>query len=94
LSRTGQRPVLWDEKRGKIMSIDDFSTGPHTAALTPGADRNTQTGTPPTAQACSFCGKKYHEVTKLIAGPGVFICTECVELCNEIWEDEGSNIAT
>jgi ATP-dependent Clp protease ATP-binding subunit ClpX len=31
---------------------------------------------------CSFCGKSQHEVRKLIAGPTVFICEECVELCN------------
>jgi ATP-dependent Clp protease ATP-binding subunit ClpX len=33
---------------------------------------------------CSFCGKIQHEVRKLIAGPSVFICDECVELCNDI----------
>ena len=33
---------------------------------------------------CSFCGKSQHEVRKLIAGPTVFICDECVELCMEI----------
>ena len=33
---------------------------------------------------CSFCGKSQHEVRKLIAGPSVFICDECVELCNDI----------
>ena len=33
---------------------------------------------------CSFCGKSQHEVSKLIAGPGVFICDECVELCGDI----------
>jgi ClpX C4-type zinc finger/Glyoxalase superfamily protein len=37
---------------------------------------------------CSFCGKSQHEVRKLIAGPEVFICDECVELCNEIIETE------
>ena len=37
---------------------------------------------------CSFCGKSQHEVRKLIAGPSVFICDECVELCNDIiWEE-------
>jgi hypothetical protein len=34
---------------------------------------------------CSFCGKSQHEVRKLIAGPTVFICDECVELCDEIF---------
>jgi ATP-dependent Clp protease ATP-binding subunit ClpX len=33
---------------------------------------------------CSFCGKSQHEVRKLIAGPTVFICDECVELCMDI----------
>jgi ATP-dependent protease Clp ATPase subunit len=33
---------------------------------------------------CSFCGKSQHEVRKLIAGPSVFICDECVDLCNDI----------
>ena len=37
---------------------------------------------------CSFCGKSQHEVRKLIAGPTVFICDECVELCNEILGEE------
>ena len=43
---------------------------------------------------CSFCGKSQHEVRKLIAGPSVFICDECIELCNDIiaeeWEEEKS----
>ncbi|HEY5566083.1 MAG TPA: ATP-dependent Clp protease ATP-binding subunit ClpX [Gammaproteobacteria bacterium] len=37
---------------------------------------------------CSFCGKSQHEVRKLIAGPSVFICDECVELCNDIIREE------
>ena len=37
---------------------------------------------------CSFCGKSQHEVKKLIAGPTVFICDECVELCNDIIVEE------
>src|SRR5690606_25592170 len=37
---------------------------------------------------CSFCGKSQHEVRKLIAGPSVFICDECIELCNDIIRDE------
>ena len=48
---------------------------------------------------CSFCGKSQHEVRKLIAGPSVFVCDECVELCNDIIrsetasEETGSEIA-
>ncbi|MBL0942087.1 MAG: ATP-dependent Clp protease ATP-binding subunit ClpX, partial [Alphaproteobacteria bacterium] len=37
---------------------------------------------------CSFCGKSQHEVKKLIAGPTVFICDECVELCTDIIREE------
>jgi ATP-dependent Clp protease ATP-binding subunit ClpX len=40
---------------------------------------------------CSFCGKSQHEVRKLIAGPSVFICDECVELCNDIIREEVQN---
>ena len=36
---------------------------------------------------CSFCGKSQHEVRKLIAGPTVFICDECVELCKDIIQE-------
>ncbi len=39
---------------------------------------------------CSFCGKNQDEVNKLIAGPDVFICDECIDLCNEIVQDESS----
>ena len=42
---------------------------------------------------CSFCGKSQHEVRKLIAGPSVFICDECIELCNDIIRDEINNDA-
>ena len=37
---------------------------------------------------CSFCGKSQRQVKKLIAGPGVYICDECIDLCNEIIEEE------
>ncbi|QSI75497.1 ATP-dependent Clp protease ATP-binding subunit ClpX [Niveibacterium microcysteis] len=43
---------------------------------------------------CSFCGKSQHEVRKLIAGPSVFICDECIELCNDIIRDEVGGDAT
>ena len=39
---------------------------------------------------CSFCGKTQDQVRKLVAGPGVYICDECIELCNEIIEEEFS----
>ncbi|PNE10303.1 MAG: hypothetical protein CR217_15040 [Beijerinckiaceae bacterium] len=40
---------------------------------------------------CSFCGKSQHEVRKLIAGPTVFICDECVELCMDIFREENKS---
>src|ERR1700739_4513853 len=43
---------------------------------------------------CSFCGKSQHEVKKLIAGPSVFICDECIDLCNEIIRDEAAGSGT
>ena len=42
---------------------------------------------------CSFCGKNQKEVTKLIAGPAVYICDECIQLCSEIIEEEGEKEA-
>ena len=40
------------------------------------------------ARRCSFCGKREGEVVKLIAGPGVYICDQCIDLCNEIIAEE------
>src|SRR5487761_1897052 len=40
---------------------------------------------------CSFCGKSQHEVKKLIAGPSVFVCDECVALCNDIMKEEAQS---
>lgn len=42
---------------------------------------------------CSFCGKSQHEVKKLIAGPSVFICDECVDLCNDIIKEEVTSLS-
>ncbi|MGH2907240.1 MAG: ClpX C4-type zinc finger protein, partial [Solirubrobacterales bacterium] len=43
---------------------------------------------------CSFCGKSQRQVKKLIAGPGVYICDECIDLCNEIIDEELAAPAT
>ena len=51
-------------------------------------DRKTRSGDTSKILYCSFCGKSQHEVTKLIAGPSVFICDECVTLCNDIIREE------
>ena len=47
-----------------------------------------KSGDPKNTLYCSFCGKSQHEVRKLIAGPMVFICEECVGLCNDIIQNE------
>ncbi len=51
-------------------------------------DRQGRTGESNKILYCSFCGKSQHEVRKLIAGPSVYICDECVELCNDIIREE------
>src|SRR5687767_4759277 len=40
---------------------------------------------------CSFCGKSQNDVKKLIAGPGVYVCNECIDICNEIINDDDQN---
>jgi ATP-dependent Clp protease ATP-binding subunit ClpX len=47
-------------------------------------------GSPEKLLYCSFCGKSQHEVKKLIAGPSVFICDECIDLCNDIVRDDAA----
>ena len=51
------------------------------------SDTNT-TNSPDKVLYCSFCGKSQHEVKKLIAGPSVFICDECIDLCTDIIQEE------
>jgi len=51
-------------------------------------DKKSRGGSDDRLLYCSFCGKSQHEVRKLIAGPSVFICDECVELCNDIIREE------
>jgi clpX: ATP-dependent Clp protease, ATP-binding subunit ClpX len=43
---------------------------------------------------CSFCGKPQDEVNRIIAGPGVYICNECIELCQEIIDEDFSTVET
>ncbi|MCP4699267.1 MAG: ATP-dependent Clp protease ATP-binding subunit ClpX [Gammaproteobacteria bacterium] len=56
-------------------------------------DGKTNSGGDENLMYCSFCGKSQHEVRKLIAGPSVFVCDECVELCNEIIREETQETA-
>jgi hypothetical protein len=54
----------------------------------PSSARTQNDPTPPKTLYCSFCGKSQHEVQKPIAGPEVFICDECVDLCTDIVEPD------
>lgn len=59
--------------------------------------KKTDSTTPPSSGGtlyCSFCGKSQHEVRKLIAGPTVFICDECVRLCMDIIREEETQPAS
>tara|TARA_R110001592_G_scaffold191405_2_gene437610 strand:- start:9415 stop:10701 length:1287 start_codon:yes stop_codon:yes gene_type:complete len=57
-------------------------------------DKNGKSGDNGKLLYCSFCGKSQHEVRKLIAGPSVFICDECVDLCNDIIREEVQEAAS
>jgi hypothetical protein len=76
--------------------LDRLLTG-KTIPLPSGAHK---TGSPPPQDNrpnelfCSFCGKSQHAVAKLIAGPGVFICNECIELCVDLVNDKESGSTT
>ena len=48
--------------------------------------------TPPNEPRCSFCGKHQEQVSRIIAGPGAYICNECVQLCMSILEDAGDDV--
>src|SRR3954462_9492844 len=61
---------------------------PHCAPVSGGGVRMSKSGDSKNTLYCSFCGKSQHEVRKLIAGPTVFICDECVELCMDIIREE------
>jgi len=73
--------------------IDDFLTKGDSAAIDDHEAPETQQPKANKSERanqlkCSFCGKKQDTVKKLIAGPGVYICDECVDLCNEILDEE------
>lgn len=57
-----------------------MAVGPASAALVTSMKKNDQ----PAIRRCSFCNKDQNQVLKLIAGPAVFICDECVEVCQDI----------
>jgi hypothetical protein len=56
--------------------------------LTNGRMGGPVTSAPDTIVSCTFCGKPSTEVAKIIAGPGVYICNECVQLCSDILKEE------
>ncbi|MBL6853471.1 MAG: hypothetical protein ISS15_09960 [Alphaproteobacteria bacterium] len=64
--------------------MSDNAKSPKTGHYSPALDLRKH---PPGTMFCSFCGKPQYDVKKLIAGPGVFICNECVALCEKIMAD-------
>src|SRR5678816_2580923 len=79
-STRSSRPARWPTTRGP-------SLGPADGRKT-GVDDVAKFGDGGELLKCSFCGKSQKQVKKLIAGPGVYICDECIDLCNEIIEEE------
>src|SRR5256886_1749242 len=59
-----------------------------TAQPRSGSTAGQQGPTPPAVLYCSFCGKNQHEVNKLVAGPHVFICDECIDVCSDIIDEQ------
>ena len=59
-----------------------------TAQPRSGSTAGQQGPTPPAILYCSFCGKSQHEVNKLVAGPHVFICDECIDVCSDIIDEQ------
>ena len=59
-----------------------------TAQPRAGSTAGQQGPTPPAVLHCSFCGKNQHEVNKLVAGPAVFICDKCIDLCSDIIDEQ------
>jgi hypothetical protein len=59
-----------------------------TAQLRSGSAAGQQGPTPQAVLYCSFCGKNQHEVNKLVAGPHVFICDECIDVCSDIIDEQ------
>src|SRR3954447_1727696 len=79
-STRSSRPARWPTTRGPSLGpADGRKTGVHHVA---------KFGDSGELLKCSFCGKSQKQVKKLIAGPGVYICDECIDLCNEIIEEE------
>lgn len=77
------RPAIADPGSGQAVVSD-----PPEATAVQGTHERRLRDTPQQLIKCSFCGKSQDHVEKIIAGPGVFICNECIDLCVEIIEEE------
>src|SRR5687768_2463836 len=74
--------------RGFAVRIKTQAPGIQDPRFTGGGQQVARIGESGDLLKCSFCGKSQKQVKKLIAGPGVYICDECIDLCNEIIEEE------
>jgi ATP-dependent protease Clp ATPase subunit len=79
----GPRPVRDDRPADAERTTEDFPAIPMVDDDDVTAERK-----PPDGKHCSFCGKAKQDVERLVSGPDVFICNECVELCEDILADE------
>jgi ClpX C4-type zinc finger len=73
--------ALLEEHPVRLRTLTDLVTGAARARL---EKEEVPMATTRRITRCSFCGKSQDEVKKLIAGPGVYICDKCVDLCNEV----------
>jgi hypothetical protein len=72
----------WNILSAKIEAAERHAGGESTSSSAGASGR-----APPKTLYCSFCGKTQHEVRKLVAGPAVFICDKCIELCTDFVDD-------
>src|SRR5262249_8629317 len=72
----------WNILAAKLEAAERLSVGGSSSSATAVAGR-----APPKTLYCSFCGKTQHEVRKLVAGPAVFICDTCIELCTDFVDE-------
>ncbi len=84
--------VVLEEHRVRLATLADLVAGAVDARLDPAyrsEERIMSRSSRGPYLRCSFCGKGQDQVQRLVAGPGVFICDRCVELCNEVLADGG-----
>ena len=80
--------ALLEEHHVQLRTLADLVAGAVRARLEAKEDK-AMARVRPVPMRCSFCGKRPDQVSRLVAGPGVYICDRCVQLCNEVIANEG-----